>query len=69
MNGFEIDGRRISVEPAQGKKGNHNENMPKGRRGKGRTDRSDRDFRKEERDSSRPWKRTSSARESRKKRR
>lgn len=80
MNGFEIDDRRISVEPAQGKKGegeskgrskkgSHNENAPKSRRGKGRTERSDRDFRKEERDSSRPWKRTSSAREARKKRR
>ncbi|MBE6300730.1 MAG: DEAD/DEAH box helicase [Parabacteroides distasonis] len=80
MNGFEIDGRRISVEPAQdkkgegegkgrGKRGSRNDHAPKSRRGKGRTDRSDRDFRKDERDSSRPWKRTSSARESRKKRR
>ena len=78
MNNFEVEGRRISVELAQGKKGegdskgrgkrsNHNESAPKGRRGKGRSDRSDRDVRKEERDSSRPWKRTSAAREARKK--
>lgn len=77
MNGFEIDGRRISVEPAQGKKG---EGEGKGRGGRSggykgkrdnggyRNDRSDRSFKKSERDGDRPWKRTPAARDARKKR-
>mgnify|MGYP005917309863 FL=1 len=85
MNGFEIDGRRISVEPAQGKKGEgegrggkrsygRSEGGYKGKRdgakeGGRRYDRSDRTFRKEERDGDRPWKRTPAARDARKKRR
>ena len=69
MNGFEVDGRRISVEPAQGKKedgGRGGKRSYGGRRG---GDRSDRTFRKDERDSDRPWKRTAAARDARKKRR
>ena len=86
MNGFEVDGRRISVEPAQGKKeeggrggkrsygGRRSDDGYKGKRGSkdsGRRggDRSDRTFRKDERDSDRPWKRTAAARDARKKRR
>ena len=86
MNGFEVDGRRISVEPAQGKKeeggrggkrsygGRRSDDGYKGKRGSkdsGRrsNDRSDRAFRKDERDSDRPWKRTAAARDARKKRR
>ncbi len=85
MNGFEIDGRRISVEPAQGKKGEgegrggkrsygRSEGGYKGRRdgakeGGRRYERSDRTFRKDERDSDRPWKRTPAARDARKKKR
>ena len=86
MNGFEVDGRRISVEPAQGKKeeggrggkrsygGRRSDDGYKGKRGSkdsGRrsNDRSDRAFRKDERDSNRPWKRTAAARDARKKRR
>ena len=86
MNGFEVDGRRISVEPAQGKKeeggrggkrsygGRRSDDGYKGKRGSkdsGRRggDRSDRPFRKDERDSDRPWKRTAAARDARKKRR
>ena len=79
MTGFEIEGRRISVEPAQGKKGGggsgRGERGSREGRGGGRfgADRrksggrsNDRGFRKEERDSARPWKRTSEARDSRK---
>ena len=86
MNGFEVDGRRISVEPAQGKKeeggrggkrsygGRRSDDGYKGKRGSkdsGRRggDRSDRTFRKDERDSDRPWKRTAAARDALKKRR
>ena len=85
MNGFEIDGRRISVEPAQGKKGEgegrggkrsygRSEGGYKGKRDGGkeggrRYERSDRTFRKDERDSDRPWKRTPAARDARKKKR
>ena len=88
MNGFEVDGRRISVEPAQGKKGEgdgkrrggkrsygRNEGGYKGKRDGGKEggrrggDRSDRTFRKDERDNDRPWKRTAAARDARKKRR
>ncbi|WP_277465926.1 DEAD/DEAH box helicase [Parabacteroides sp. PF5-6] len=79
MNGFEIDGRRISVEPAQGAKG---EGGGKGRgrsgdrgkyggdRKKGRDDKShfyDR-FDKSERNSEKPWRRSSSDRFDRKRR-
>ena len=86
MNGFEVDGRRISVEPAQGKKEDGDSRGRGGKRGgfgrseggyKGkrdykeggyRNDRSDRSFKKNERDGDRPWKRTSEARDARKKR-
>ena len=81
MNGFEVDGRRISVEPAQGKKeeggrgGKRSYGGHKGRRDNGKeggyrsSDRSDRTYKKSERDSERPWKRTAAARDARKKRR
>ena len=79
MNGFEVDGRRISVEPAQEKKeeggrgskrsnGNKNKRSSKGNGRRG-NDRSDRTYRQDERDGNRPWKRTAAAREARKKRR
>ena len=88
MNGFEVDGRRISVEPAQGRgegdsKGRGGKRGGYGRGGEGggykgkrdykeggrSNDRSDRSFKKNERDGDRPWKRTSDARDARKKRR
>ena len=84
MNGFEVDGRRISVEPAQGKKeesgrggkrsSRRNDDSYKGKRsskdsGRRNGDRTDRAFRKDERDSDRPWKRTAAAREARKRKR
>ncbi len=84
MNGFEIEGRRISVEHAQGKKGGRDgERGGRERRSGGGSSRfgggsdrrkssggrSDRSFRKEERDSARPWKRTSEARDARKRKR
>ena len=78
MNGFEVDRRRISVEPAQEKKeengrgskrsdGNKNKRNSKGNSRRS-NDRSDRTYRQDERDGNRPWKRTAAAREARKKR-
>lgn len=82
MNGYEIDGRRISVEPAQGKKGESERGKgsrggsrsggkrgESSHRGKRDNDRSDRMFDKRERDSDRPWKRTPAAREARRRKR
>ena len=72
MNGFEVDGRRISVEPAQGKKeeggrggkrsygGRRSDDGYKGKRGSKDSGR---------RGGDRPWKRTAAARDARKKRR
>ena len=70
MNGFEIEGRRISVEPAQAQKGGGGDR--KGRGGssfKGKRD--GRDFRggdRKGRSSDKPWRRSSSERDARKKR-
>ena len=64
MNGFELEGRRISVEVAQGKKGDSNGKRRGGERGGNRreysNDRNDRSFNK---------KRSAAPRDSRKKRR
>lgn len=81
MNGFEVDGRRISVEPAQGKKGEGERgrgkrgfsDTPRKGKGKRNSDKEERHsferfFRKEDRDSDRPWRRTPAARNARKKR-
>ncbi|WP_280764761.1 DEAD/DEAH box helicase [Parabacteroides sp. PFB2-10] len=72
MNGFEIDGKRISVEPAQGKKGEGG-----GRKGGGSFARKGKGGRNEEghfydrfdkrKNSDKPWRRTASEREARKK--
>ncbi|WP_099464882.1 DEAD/DEAH box helicase [Parabacteroides provencensis] len=70
MNGFEIEGRRISVEPAQAQKGAGGDR--KGRGGssfKGKRD--GRDFGggdRKGRSSDKPWRRSSSERDARKKR-
>ncbi|WP_455628269.1 DEAD/DEAH box helicase [Parabacteroides chinchillae] len=70
MNGFEIEGRRISVEPAQAQKGGGGDR--KGRGGssfKGKRD--SRDFGggdRKGRSSDKPWRRSSSERDARKKR-
>ncbi|MCC8200066.1 MAG: DEAD/DEAH box helicase [Tannerellaceae bacterium] len=57
MNGYEIDGRRLSVEPAQGKKGEggRSSRSPKGKRDSYRS--SDR-FEKRDRNNDKPWRRT-----------
>jgi len=74
MNGFEIEGRRISVEPAQGKKGEGRggrsfNRSPKGkaagRDGSPSYDRFERKN-KETRNSDKPWRRSSGDRETRK---
>lgn len=62
MNGFEIDGRRISVEPAQGKKGEG------GNRKKNNSPRFYDRFDKREKSKEKPWRRASSSRETRKRR-
>lgn len=84
MNGFEIDGRRISVEPAQGskKEGGKNKGRPSDRykagdRGKrkdsGRKDSNSRSggndrFDRSPRNSEKPWRRSASDRPARKRR-
>lgn len=57
INGYEIDGRRLSVEPAQGKKGEggRSSRSPKGKRYSYRS--SDR-FEKRDRNNDKPWRRT-----------
>lgn len=71
MNGFEVDGRRISVEPAQGKKGEGSRggSRSSGYKGKGdgKEKRGDR-YGRDARNSEKPWRRSSSERESRKRR-
>ncbi len=70
MNGFEIDGRRISVEFAQGKKDNKKSgSFSKGKRRDGDKPGNFYDrFEKRERNPEKPWRRKSSSRETRKKR-
>lgn len=82
MNGFEVDGRKISVEVAGEDKGRGGRSgggrsfggrsggAPRGDRFGRRAGKptSDRGFKKNERDNDRPWKRTSEARSDRKRR-
>ena len=75
MNGFEIDGRRISVEPAQGRgeggrggfKGGRERGGFKGNREK--REKSNGRFDARERSSDKPWRRNSSSRDRNRKRR
>jgi len=78
MNGFEVDGRRISVEPAQSSKGEggrnrgkpSDRNRPGGDRRKGRDDNKSRShdrFDRSPRNSEKPWRRSTSDRPARKK--
>ncbi|MCD8193992.1 MAG: DEAD/DEAH box helicase [Tannerellaceae bacterium] len=65
MNGYEVDGRRISVEHAQGKKGEGGRRSSGGGRKEGfRVQASD----KRERSREKPWRRTTPTRESRRRR-
>lgn len=72
MNGFEIDGRRISVEPSQGKKGEggRSENRRSGYKGKreGKDSFGSDRYSRERRNGDKPWRRPAAERENRKKR-
>lgn len=78
MNGFEVEGRRISVEPAQGRKGESGGGSRGGKRfdrgpRKARSDRKEGDnfyepFDKKGGSGAKPWRRSSSDRDSRKRR-
>lgn len=61
MNGFEVDGRRISVEPAQEKKGGNRKN------GKESHSRFYDRFDKRERNSDKPWRRNTASRKGKRK--
>lgn len=58
MNGYEVDGRRISVEPAQGKK----------EEGGKRNNRSNRAFNRAQRRNDKPWRRSATERSGKRKR-
>jgi ATP-dependent RNA helicase DeaD len=66
MNSFEIEGRRISVEPAQGKKGEGGNRKNNRESYKGKRENSYDRFDKNERSSEKPWRRTTSSRNARK---